>query len=191
MKHKYINANKKLLSLFALAFLVLCFPVVSGCDYTIPPHVDVPEITYAEFPFQVVYEMDGEVITLNETLICEYAGETWDGSRYERYRTWKQRYAGGEDLILKRISDTEYIGFCLGGTSAYWMGDTESPSYCITPHGGDHVVLTEKTKLGMFIYFDELYEKFGIRIIDVKTSAPIENTFTPPEEPTPSRKQKL
>ena len=153
----------------------------AGCDGVIPPHADVPEITYAEFPFQVVYEMDGEVITLNETLICEYAGETWDGSRHDRYRTWKKRYAGGEDLILKRISDTEYIGFSLGGTSAYWMGDTESLSCCMTPHGGNHVVLTEKTKSEMFMHCDELYDKFGIRIIDVKTSAPIENTFSPAE----------
>lgn len=194
MKHKYIKADKKFLSLFAMAFLALCLPVLSGCDGIIPPHADVPEITYAEFPVTVVYEMDGEIITLNDTMICEYAGETWDGSQYERYRKWDMRFESGKDLVLKRLSETEYLSaygtvydtanICVtaGGSAAYWMGDEECPSYGKSMPTG---VLIRRNSSGAYhgsyIESDELYEKYGIRIISVDTASPIENTFTPAE----------
>lgn len=43
-----------------------------------------PEVTYGEFPFELVYEYNGEQFTINETIVCEYEGTFRSGLLYGR-----------------------------------------------------------------------------------------------------------
>lgn len=65
------------------------------------PNPPEPEITYCEFPFEIVYEIDGEIITINDVYVCQYDGiGANEGSG--KYRVWKSyiKSTGEENLIL-------------------------------------------------------------------------------------------
>ena len=47
-----------------------------------------PEITYAEFPFEIVYELEGETVTVNDVYVCEYDGIGMNEG-VGKYREWK------------------------------------------------------------------------------------------------------
>ena len=51
-------------------------------------HVPEPRIKKAEFPFEIVYELDGETVTVNDIFVCEYDGTLWNENT-GRQRQWK------------------------------------------------------------------------------------------------------
>lgn len=76
-------------------------------DTLLQPNPPKPAIKYGEFPFKLEYELNGELIVIEDTLICEYDGIKMVGGQKER--SWTSRLAsGGEDRIeLLVLSDTE------------------------------------------------------------------------------------
>ena len=42
------------------------------------PNPPKPEIKYGEFDFKLVYEIDGEMQTIEDTVICEFDGFNFD-----------------------------------------------------------------------------------------------------------------
>ena len=50
-----------------------------------------PEITYGEFDFKLVYEIDGEIQTIEDTIICEFDGFNIDEVN-GKTRRWKEEF---------------------------------------------------------------------------------------------------
>jgi len=166
-----------------LALMILCLLMTAplcGCTPIIPPPADAPLVTYGEFPFSLVYEVDGEQFTISDSFVCEYGGDVWDGSQYDRYRTWNGHHKNDSSLILRRISDTEYISFSFGHSAAYYMGDEQSPNY---RYGKPTVTYrnSEDFASDSSIFLDSFYSSYGVRIISYEMSDPIENIFIPAE----------
>ena len=173
--------------LYALFYL----SVISGAFLVFTyfaPNPPKPEITYGEFPFILTYEIDGEIKTIEDTLICEYDGIEWiaDGSKERR---WKYGFKSGiEEIILLDFSDREEIHelgykilylyfFC--GSPEYYMGEEEGfrrhPADLDTVH---YRYLNNEGEIGGSAYgIDETYEKYKVRIIDWKIADQIANRF--------------
>lgn len=157
-----------------------------------PEKAPPPTIKYAEFPFTVVFELDGRKYNLDDTALCSYVGYTShtvntkdeshnrypEGSIHECNK-WKLEYKkSGEKIILHRISDTDYIEFRLGCSAAYLMGDKRNYLY---DSYSEYYIEVFTYKDGIWtqssISSDSLYEKYGLKILDFKIAPPIENTF--------------
>lgn len=156
------------------------------------PSADKPSITYAEFPFTLVYEQHGEEIILNDTLICEYTGDEIGGTPEKKYRHWDESYGSGVDKLIlgQRNTDeyVEYIVFTDGYYPAFLMGDTEH--YLYDRSSASFGVTREKHYTGgklsgtsySAISDGELYRNYGIKLISFEMHAsPAENTFVPAE----------
>ena len=152
------------------------------------PNPPKPKITYGEFPFALTYELDGEIKTIEDTLICEYDGVEWTNSG-SKERRWKYRFESGrEEIILIDFSDKDEIHelgykmlnlyfFC--GSPEYYMGEIEN--FRRHPEDMKNIHFhyqTKEGKIGGSAYtFDEAFEKYKVKIIAWKIAQPIENKF--------------
>ena len=139
-----------------------------------------PKFKYGEFPFELVYEIDGEIITVNDVYVCEYDGISADtGSG--KYREWKGYIKGtGQGTIFIKDIDNKKI-CCSVGAADIYMGDCE-PYY----EGGEIPVnepiiysienYANGSRLS-HIFSEADMEKYGIRIISYNFTPPITNSF--------------
>ena len=86
-----------LLSTIILATGAIIWFAFGGGVYFIPDPPK-PEITYAEFPFCLTYELNGEVIVIEDTIICEFDGYVVEGEN-GKYRAWSSRLKSGNERI--------------------------------------------------------------------------------------------
>lgn len=159
-----------IMAFFALPWIIL------GVGILLSPNPQEPEITYGEFPFELVYEIDGKQITVHDTYICEFDG-FGANEGVGKYRSWKGyvKSSGEESIVI--AEDKERIIYCYVGEAEYYMNDEEGyyGVYPITPriYGGP--------KAGSLYYNsmspDEILERYNIKIISWKFSEPITNTF--------------
>ena len=65
-------------------------PYIGSCQRPDPPR---PEITYSEFPFRIEYEINGELVVIEDAVICEFDGfqPNWSGG--DKTRKWKVSFA--------------------------------------------------------------------------------------------------
>lgn len=148
------------------------------------PEPDVPLVTYGEFPFTAVCEVDGKEYTIEDIAICEYAGSRWNEGDGKKHRIWEIRFESGPYIALCTIDPAEFIGtdeayvaLNIGCTAGQLMGDSESNTY------KDAFLYLQ---LGHNGYArrssEEIYESYGARLIGFEMHAsPIENTFVPAE----------
>ena len=139
-----------------------------------------PKVKYGEFPFELVYEIDGETITVNDVYVCEYDGISADTGR-GKYRKWKGYIMGtGRESILIKDVDDKYI-YCSVGAEDIYMGDCE-PYY----EGGEIPVNEpviyskehdENGGTTSHIFNETDMEKYGIIIISYNFTPPITNSF--------------
>lgn len=171
--------KKKAIMRAILSGVIVCLLSLSFVS-CFPP---TPTIKYAEFPFELTYEFDGEIITVEDTYVCKFNGYgANEGTGI--YREWKGyvKSTGEEDILL--IEDDNILIFCSIGSAKYYMGDPEyfadgiaRPEYRITPSiyyveypnelGGKTIGRLENEHL----------EKYKIKLISWKLSDPIENSF--------------
>jgi len=188
----------------------------------------MPEIKAAEFPFTLIYEINGEKKAIKDTLIIEFDGVEHDIFAWFGYRKWKARLASGADEILmleerdsnhvhQLINDLidgdmdMYSHFLNGydqstqvyaqivfqpGVPDYYMGDnilfidSDGPEGTWIQLRVSKRSDPNKLKLWMDPYereisrsiknpIDEaeLYDWFGIRILQWEVAPPIENEF--------------
>jgi hypothetical protein len=138
-----------------------------------------PEITYGEFPFRIEYEIHGERIVVEDTIICKFDGFTsvsCDSST--RYRDWKASFASGRKTLYHDgadylVDDANQIYFDMG-SAKYYLGKKDEyfsfHAYKITisPWGSQQPATIE---------IDELYDTYGIKVISYELPEPIVNTF--------------
>ena len=141
------------------------------------PNPPKPQVTYGEFPFEVVYEIDGEIITINDVYVCEYVG-IGANAGYGKHRTWKGyiKSTGEENLIL--LEDGSLKLACSLGGPKYYMSDPSMPTqeyapkifYIISPDefGG--------TSSGV-MDIEPILEQYKITLVSWKLSEPIPNSF--------------
>ena len=147
-----------------------------------------PEVTYGEFPFELVYELDGEIKRIEDTIICEFSGFKFGGTR-GTMRVWNMRYKSGrdelllldlkEDLAMDKWGNKILSISFYPGNAEYYMDDERKENQRKS-------ILTEFTyisqrnngDLGKSVFSaDEAWDKYKIRLISWECSPPIENKF--------------
>ena len=114
---------KKNVIILLVIIIVFSF---SSCE-TVPE----PQIKEGEFPFEIVYEIDGEIITVNDVYVCEFDGFDWNEGA-GKHRKWKGyiKSSGSEGLILLEDGDLKFavsVGspeYYMSAPSCQWSEDT-------------------------------------------------------------------
>lgn len=112
-----------LIAIVSIIVFFTVWPWVSiSLGISLLPNPPKPEIIYGEFPFRLVYEINGERKVIEDTLICEYDGIGMDEGR-GKYRKWKEHLASGnQEIMLLKIDNTKEI-YYNPGPADYYMGD--------------------------------------------------------------------
>ncbi len=178
-----LNILKLSLRFVVASMLIFSFLIsISSCGLFSSLDPDMPKITYGEFPFTLIYEIDGETITIEDTLVIRYRG-IGANEGVGKYNKW-DRYLksnGVEGYIRQNVilfrgllengnSATIYLEL---GSCEYYMGLQEDMLYYyyldIKP--GDIVILTHEYNGP--INEEDLNSNYGIKIIKVELSLPI------------------
>lgn len=139
------------------------------------PHA--PKIKYGEFPFKLVYEVNGERITVEDTLICKYDGNVWNEG-LGKQRKWRSYLASNKEersIQLMELSDHTKIYYSTD-RPAYYMGDGKKTKYQNDPFNGVFAVGPSSSRLhGMAI--KDMLEYLNIVLIEWEIAPPIENSI--------------
>ncbi|KPU42116.1 hypothetical protein OXPF_38950 [Oxobacter pfennigii] len=152
--------------------------VMIGLGISLLPNPPKPEIIYSEFPFRLVYEINGEKKVIEDTLICKYDGVGMDEGR-GKYREWKEHLASGnQKILLLKVDDKKEI-YYYPGSAQYYMGDmNEGVTYT---HSFPNARYFEKYADGSIrdgiIRADELFNKYHIKLLSWDYTQPIKNNF--------------
>jgi len=152
-----------------MLFYLLCYISFYFLFYFITmPFLSVPETSYAEFPFEIVYSVDGEVFENRGVVIstCSPDFELERGAYCSVDEEFKESF---DDDILLTKDDYDVRIDC--GNASYYLLDSK---------------LDEDYAPGQYIYYvfkgqehtftlEEAKEEFGIEIISTKFSEPIKN----------------
>ena len=127
-----------------------------------------PQITYGEFPLELVYEIDGEIVEVSDVYICEYDG--YDKESGKIYWKGYMESTGEAGFVLMKKPFQKV--YCKIGSPGYYMGEVQ--------YGNDiqPTVIWESIFYGAkSIDKSELLEKYDIKIISYKVATPIKNSF--------------
>ena len=148
-----------------LVFLSLPWFIIY-MQYASMPDPPKPLITQGEFPFKLVYEINGEQKVVEDTVICKYDGIGMNEGQ-GKYRKWKSYIAGSGEPDVLLVVDGKRKVYCYVGSAEYYMDDKEYPEpRPLTPR-----VYT----VGSYAP-EELLAKYKIKLISWGFSDPIVNT---------------
>jgi hypothetical protein len=178
---------KKTKFILTIIILLMTFSV-SGCFQDQAP----PTITRGEFPFRVVYEMDGEIFTIEDTVIVSYGGLHYPSKNsFNRQRSWISSFRRGNDWYVILENENSPSALTSGrinisgrlslrtGFGAYYMGEnvrgiTYRPHFIYEEtYQGSHRVEYKFSTLNE----RQVSERFGIEILVWEFSRPIRNRF--------------
>ena len=151
------------------AFIMLC-AILSRLLYPREPKPAIPEITYGEFPFELVYEIDGETVTVKDVYICEF-------NSFGLNRRWEGHIQGSGDKYIELLKDGVFTLYCSVGDAEYYMNDEE---YTREEPLKPHVFLVESSIFEPrkpFRTQEEILEHYKIKIISWKFTDPIEDAY--------------
>lgn len=185
-------------------FVVISPWIILWFGLAVLPNPPKPEIAYGEFPFQLIYELDEKIITIDDVAICEFDGY---GQRTEagQCRKWKTHLKSGADALIsenERGEETDIVWITLldlrndgiydaygnevlelyffGGNGHYYMNDElgsrdrKVQDFTMI----DYMYKRSDGTIGHSAFkAEEAYEKFNIRLIRWENSPPIENKF--------------
>lgn len=110
IKKKIVTIAISMICVLAIGFLTLISPwlllAVGLCFLPAPPK---PEIRYGEFDFKLVYEINGEMRTVEDTIVCKFDGFHMDEGQ-GKTRRWKEEFKNEQknDLYAFRVENPEY-----------------------------------------------------------------------------------
>ena len=152
-----------------------------------------PKNTYGEFPFRLVYEVDGEQFTVDDVLICEFTGRGgYDGSG-NKILSWDMRLLSGnkikrfwgysgltgsrewpthaviellDGVVVQNSMGQSYMGSidCDIGLPQYYLGYNTLEGY-----NPGIVFRSEEDIIGD----DDLWSRYQIKIIEASFSQPM------------------
>ena len=140
------------------------------------PNPPEPTITHGEFPFELVYEINGETVTVNDVYICEYDGIGFSSIFGKKERRWKGYIKGTGEEGVFLTEDKERAIYCFVGDAEFYMNDEKYPEQRpLTPR----LYNVEIILIGDIPIYstEELMERYDIKIISWEFSDPVENTF--------------
>ena len=81
-KKSLIKKIIKIIIILIVGFIVICaLPFIYFIGVILySMFIDIPskpEVKHGEFPFELVYEYKGEQITIKDTIVCDYEGNSW------------------------------------------------------------------------------------------------------------------
>ena len=135
----------------------------------------MPEVTYGEFPFRLEYKINGELVNIEDVVICEFDGFGWNEMR-GKYRKWTSHLSNNkkESAVLIIIDEKVKI-YCYVGSAEYYMGDEKWPELKpLTPR----FVHINRSPNDMNVYeIQDFIEKYNLKLISWEFTVPIVNTF--------------
>ena len=182
------NRNKILIIIVVIAVFHLGTNAVLS-RIILGPKPPRPAITRGEFDFRLEYEVDGERIVIEDTIVALFDGFSADAGSMAWYRTWRLHLASdkrAQQLLLHELDDGRKIYYHFGG-AGFYMGEVSS-SVTVTrkdlPGLGirNSIFYIERgrdTSIGnrKGLTLEELYNDFGIRLVSWEHNSPIENRF--------------
>ena len=170
---KYIVVSLIIISIvLAILMCVYLFPQVAmfiiSAGGKKPPQ---PQITYGEFPFELEYEIDGQIIKVEDVVVCKYDGVGFgDNGKFLKWKKWILS-TNEEDLLL--LSDGNIKVYCTVGNADYYMGENQEKKQ-VYPK-----VFIRKYENSLITSSADPLElaKYNIKILRYAFSDPIENIF--------------
>ena len=163
--------------LIPILYVAFAWTLVSVGSWLFAPTPSKPQISYSEFPFELVCEIDGTVYTFNDVYVCEYEGIERDesGSKYRKWNGYIKTTGYGSVLLLE---DDDRKIFCDIGYPEYYMSDYIQ--YQV--HGNKYDPITpriydQEKRAGGGLSESELMKEYNIKIISWNFSDPIDNSF--------------
>ena len=144
-----------------------------------------PKIKEGSFNFSVTYSEWGELKTISGVYVCNFAGRTFTLEGAEFSRTWEGHIEGVERaeevynsaVIICKTDDGGEIFLDLDLGAAHMMGEPHLSDAVIEP--SFFLVYSNEDYTMAEISGDakEIEELYGLKIVDYKYDAPIENSF--------------
>lgn len=128
-----------------------------------------PKMKHGEFPFELVYEYNGQQFTVNETIVCDYEGISFslDGGNsrdWNCYVTNNDQY--GRYYLDEANHPTLYVQVPLD--AEYYMGDPTADVEFAAPY-----IFFIDNSTGTTYYEQDLMDVVGAKIISWKLSSPL------------------
>ena len=179
------KSEKKIIKkiLIILAILFIGFIIISLLPFLYfigvilySMFIDVPskpEVKHGEFPFELVYEYKGEQITIKDTIVCDYEGNSWslDGGSS---RDWTCEFGKDDEYGQYYIDKENVPGLYIEVPEAadYYMGDKEFSSENAHP-----LIMYIDESTGTFYQEKDKVDVVDIKIIEWKPSKPLEGNI--------------
>ena len=102
-----------------VVLIIGIFGSVSLYLYDEKKDIQVPQVTYGEFPFKLTYRIKDEIVTVEDTYICEFKGVKW-GFDTGAYRKWENYIESTKKNYIHVMQDEESaITISVGGIDSY------------------------------------------------------------------------
>jgi len=181
-----------LMAIFLVIISIVILPwVLTFLGISLLPNPSKPEIKYGEFPFSLVYQINGETKTIEDTLVCEYAGIGMDEGT-GKYRVWKEYFNSRNQKILllntdgspgivfsdkKTVKQEIYYD---PGPAGYYMGDIKfygdyNPNF---PNASFFEQYADGSSSEGIINSEDLLNNYNIKLISWDCLKPVENKFS-------------
>ena len=168
----------KIIIMLIIGFLVICaLPFI--CFVLVVLYsmfIDLPskpKVKHGEFPFELVYEYKGKQITIKDTIVCDYEGNSWslDGGSS---RNWICEFSNddeyGQYYIDKENVPSLYID--VPSAADYYMGDKEHSKEEAQP-----LIMYIDESTGTYYQEKDKVDVVDIKIIDWKPSNPLKGNI--------------
>jgi len=180
--------TKNIVSIILVAAFFVLFLTGCGGNQTRPIIED------GEFPFRLVYELNGEIFEFEDVIFCEFNGfDLSNAFSFQNRRRWVCELVSNGNrrgitlvqdenvyspLNPDRFNESMDVSFIIVGSGEYFMGD---------PNGGrrPRITLIESYRpevnisrnVSTELTEEQLETYFRINVIELTLSDPIENTF--------------
>lgn len=168
MSKKGKHKMEKIVAILILSVIVASF---SSCQNS-----PEPQIKEGEFPFEIVYEIDGETVTINDIYICKFDGFDWNEGG-GKHRKWKGyiKSSGEEELILFEDSNLKFAVSV--GSPEYYMSDPNG-SYSENTPSIYYIKPNEFGGVSSGVDgIEPLLEQYKLKLVSWNFSKPIQNSF--------------
>lgn len=132
-----------------------------------------PQVVYGEFPFELVFLINGEERIINDTLICTYDGISISEAE-GKVRKWKSALKSGNEKLVLTTFDNSIVYYDIG-PARYYMGDYNDSTY--SPNVRCETRFENGIRTDSLVSEKELLEKYEIIIKNWTIASPIKNEF--------------
>lgn len=148
--------------------LLLLIPRLVYRSFLNSEYAAEPSVKQAEFPFKLVYRVGEEIVTVEDTYVCEYRGKEWTLDMGV-FRVWRGYIKGmGSENVLAWKNSSVAIEISVG-TCDFYMSLSDSEASSWTPK----FVVTDKDGW-RHAPKETLPDAYDIEILSFEHADPIE-----------------